>query len=171
MRRNLRFQGATPWVFLLLMLCFSGETAFCRQLMDTLHPQGGRASIQARCTTTLRGWAAYKASRSHMLRPRSELQLSCIHTCVPEKGPQSLWGQSLCLPKSWGGWGPPALPCSPTGWELHCLTEGKLVERYFSTAGQTTSSRNKLFLALGNSFLKKYDLPRTDEACYMRKMG
>lgn len=30
MRRNLRFQGARLWAFLLLMLCSSGKTAFCR---------------------------------------------------------------------------------------------------------------------------------------------
>jgi len=53
-RRNLRFQGAMLWVFVLLMLCSSGETpAFCRELMDMLHPPNGTASTQARCMTTL----------------------------------------------------------------------------------------------------------------------
>lgn len=87
------------------------------------------------------------------------------------KAPKAFDAKPSPCPRPGGVWGPPALPCSPRGCELHFLRKGKLVRRYFSTAGQTTSSRNKLFLALGNSFLKKYDLPQTDEACYVRKIG
>lgn len=48
---------------------------------------------------------------------------------------------------------------------------GQTCGEVFSTAGQTTLSRNKLFLALGNSFLKKYNLTTIDEACYVRKIA
>lgn len=55
MRRNLRFPGAVLWVLIPLMPCSSRETALCRELMDMLDPQGGTASTQMSCMTTLRG--------------------------------------------------------------------------------------------------------------------
>lgn len=86
-RRILRFQGAMLWVLILLMLCSSGETAFCRDLMDMLHPQSGTASTQTSCKATLRGRIACKVARSGLPWPRSKLQLSCVHTSVLEERP------------------------------------------------------------------------------------
>lgn len=141
MRRNLRFQAAMLWVFLLLTLCSCREMAFCRELMDILHPQAARASTQTSCTTTLWGRAACKVARSGLLGPRAELQLSCIHTSVLEKGPQSLF-----LPETRGCVG---TSCSPTGCELHFLTEGKLAKRYFSTAWPNNPKQEQTISSFG----------------------
>lgn len=94
--------------------------------------------------------------------------MDMLHTSVPKRNFQCPWCHSLSLSKTWGCVGIPALLRSV---DSTSLQKSQLLNRYFSTAGQTTSSRNKLLLALDNSFLKKHDLPRIDEAWYMRKTG
>lgn len=96
--------------------------------------------------------AAWPHTRKDNLQNGQKLHLSCINTLVLEKGLQGLW------------WPPPLLawdlgicsdlllcPTLPVGCQLQFLME-ELVERCFSTAGETTSSRRKLFWTLGNSF-------------------
>lgn len=135
MRRNLRFQGATLW-FSLLQEGDGRATCLSLRVGERLPKQ----VVPPPC----------KAASSRLLWPRSHLRLSCIHPSVPEKGPQNLWQQTLSLPKTWVHVGTLLCPALLWGVNSTFLTEGKLAKKDFSTAGQKTSSRNKLFLALSN---------------------
>lgn len=84
-----------------------------------------------------RGMAACKTARSSS-SPASSL------LCLRKASKASDATTSSC-PRPWWYVGTPSLSCSPMGCQLQFLMEGKFVERYFSTAGQTTSSRSKLF--------------------------
>lgn len=93
--RNSRFQRAMLWVFLLLMMCSSGEATFSREVLDMLHPWGGR-------THQISKIASWPPTRKGSLQNGQKLQLSCINTFVLEKGLQGLWCHHLSLPKTWG---------------------------------------------------------------------
>lgn len=148
------------------MLCSSGETQPSEEswwTCLTLCEVG--PLLHTSCTTAPWQRRAYRVARSGLLRLRSKLQLSWILWASPapqapvSSNPPPARKPSACEDST-------ALPNSPAG--VNSVSLGKA--SYFSTADQTASSRNKLFLALGKSFLKKYDLPHIDEANYVRKI-
>lgn len=141
-RRNFRFQGAMGWGFLLVMMCFSGEATFSRDVMDMLTFRVGEPLPK------IAAWAP----RATCIKPRSSSSPASTLLCLRKASKISDGTTSTC-PRPGDKLRPPALPCSPVGCQLLLLMEDKLVERHFSTAGQTTSSRTKLFWTLSNSFL------------------
>lgn len=128
-----------------------------------------RSNIQQRkwtCSTLRVGEplpkiAAWPPTRKGNLQNGQKLHLSCINTFMLEKGLQGLWCHHLSL------W-PPALPCSPMCCQIQFLME-ELVERNFSTGGQTTSSRSKLFWTFGNYFLYKIRSPQNSGGLFHEK--
>lgn len=108
-------------LFLLLMLCSSGETAFCRELMDfPLRVGEPLPKLVARLPYVRKGsqkWPAVAKVRAPaLLYP---------HICAWRKAPKAFDANPSPCPRCEGVWGAPALPCTPTRCELHFLMEEK----------------------------------------------